>query len=75
MNKYILLILSLLLIQSCKLLPDAISGATKGYDLNGNSLYHRTEETKLKVGELQVMGEVKKPGKVKLKNFYKREVF
>lgn len=75
MNKYILLFLTALLLQSCRHLIDGMSGATKNYDPNGNSLYHRTDETQLKVGELQVLGEVKKPGKVKLKNFYKREVF
>jgi hypothetical protein len=59
---------------SCKLIPDAISGATKGYDSDGISFYHRTEETKLKSGELYVEGEVKKPGKVNYKRYGKREV-
>ncbi len=60
---------------SCNMLPDAISGATKGYDAEGNSFFHRTEETKLKAGELWVEGEVRKPGKVNLRKYYKREVF
>lgn len=60
---------------SCNMLPDAISGATKGYDADGNSFFHRTEETKLKPGELWVEGEVRKPGKVNIRKYYKREVF
>lgn len=63
------------LFSSCSLIPDAISGATKGYDADGNSFYHRTEETKLKIGELWVEGELRKTGKVNLKKYYKREVF
>ena len=55
--------------------PDAVSGATSGYKQTGNSLYHCTEETSLKVGELLVEGEVENPGKVSLESFYKREVF
>jgi hypothetical protein len=60
---------------SCNIIPDAISGATKGYDADGNSFYHRTEETKLATGELWVEGEVMKSGKVNLRRLYKREVF
>ena len=70
-----LMIASMAIVSSCNLLPDAISGASKVYDKNGNSLYHQTDETKLRVGELFVEGEVKSPGKVNLKDYYKREVF
>jgi hypothetical protein len=66
---------SMAIVSSCKLLPDAISGATSKYYKNGNSLYHQTDETKLQVGEINIEGEVKNPGKVKLRNLYKREVF
>lgn len=55
--------------------PDAVSGATKSIASNGNSYYHRTEETSMEVGELVITGEVKNPGKVDLMDFYKREVF
>jgi hypothetical protein len=70
-----ILIILLVLMSSCKLLPDAISGATKGYDADGNSYYHRTDETKLKTNDLFVEGEVGKAGKVNLRKYYKREVF
>ncbi len=63
------------IVSSCNLIPDAISGATKGYNADGNSFYHRTEETNLKTGELWIDGEVRNPGKVKLRRLYKREVF
>jgi len=74
-SKSVLIIINCLAIfSSCKLIPDAISGATKGYDADGISFYHRTEESKLKPGELFVEGEVKKPGKVSYKKYGKREV-
>ena len=60
---------------SCNILPDAFSGATSKYYKNGNSLFHQTDETELKVGNLTVEGEVKNPGNVKLRKLYKREVF
>ncbi len=63
------------IVSSCKLVPDAISGATSKYYKNGNSIYHQSDETRLKVGEIAIDGEVKNPGKVKLKRLYKREVF
>ncbi len=62
----------------CNLLPeslaDAISGASKPMAQDGNSLFHQTDEVSLKPGELEITGEVKNPGKVNLKNHYKREV-
>jgi len=63
-----------LLLPSCSNHPDGISGATKDYSSNGNSFYHRTAETELKTGALRVDGEVREPGKVNLKKFFKREV-
>ena len=60
---------------SCNILPDAFSGATSKYYKNGNSLFHQTDETELKVGNLTVEGEVKNPGEVKFRKLYKREVF
>jgi hypothetical protein len=57
------------------MLPDGFTGASKKYDKNGNSLYHRFEESKMEVGEISIEGEVMKPGKVELGNFYKREIF
>lgn len=62
------------LLPSCGNHPDGISGATKDYDSNGNSFYHRTTETKLKTCDLRVEGEVRKPGEINLKNYFKREV-
>ncbi|MFP4556906.1 MAG: hypothetical protein ACLFNU_08560 [Bacteroidales bacterium] len=74
--KYIIIFLTIAVTaHSCNLIPDAISGATRGYDANGNSFYHRTKETNLKTGELWIDGEVKNPGKVNLRKLYKREVF
>ena len=54
---------------------DAVSGATQTYKPDGNSLYHRTEETRLKIGELWVEGEVQNPGRINLEKLYKRDVF
>lgn len=71
----LILIGAALLLSSCNLIPDAFTGATKNYDTNGNSLYHRTDETSLATGDLFIEGEVKNPGEVKLKKYYKREVF
>lgn len=76
-NKLLLLFL-LAAMSSCNKfsnLFDAISGASKTMKQNGNSLFHQTDETTLKIGELYVEGEVEKPGKVNLEDFYKREVF
>ncbi len=69
-----LLLISSITLSSCRFMPDAISGATRGYDADGNSFYHRTEETRLKVSDLYVEGEVKNPGKVSHKKYLKREV-
>ena len=78
-TKILALAFYLILISSCNLLPDslvdAISGASKQMALDGNSLFHQTELVSLQEGELQVAGEVEKPGKVDLDNHYKREVF
>jgi hypothetical protein len=56
-------------------LTDALSGASKSMTLDGNSLYHQSEEIKLAVGSLEIAGEVEAPGLVALKNYYKREVY
>lgn len=69
------LLVTVTIFSSCNFLPDAISGATSKYYKNGNSVYHQTDETKLKVGEIVIEGEVKNPGKVSLRRLYKREVF
>ncbi|PKP48889.1 MAG: hypothetical protein CVT92_15690 [Bacteroidetes bacterium HGW-Bacteroidetes-1] len=74
-NLFLLLLTVVLISSSCNHRPDAVSGATKGYETNGNSFYHKTDETSLKVGDLIVEGEVQNPGKVNLENIYKREVF
>ncbi|MBE0639860.1 MAG: hypothetical protein IH598_15185 [Bacteroidales bacterium] len=65
---------SLLLMTSCNLNPDAVTGASKPMVQNGNSLFHQTEEVSLTVGEITIEGEVKNPGKLNLEDFYKREV-
>lgn len=70
-----IMIASMAIVSSCKLIPDAISGATSKYYKNGNSVYHQTDETKLTVGEIAIEGEVKNPGKASLRRLYKREVF
>ncbi len=63
---------------SCSILPesivDAITGASLTFSQDGNSLFHQTDQVKLTPGELTVKGEVKGPGKVNLRKFYKREV-
>jgi hypothetical protein len=63
----------------CNLLPetlaDALSGASKAMVQDGNSLFHQTDAIPLKTGELEVAGEVRKPGQVDLGNHYMREVF
>lgn len=68
----------MVLMTGCDLLPetlaDAITGASKPMAQDGNSLFHQTDEMSMKVGELEVAGEVKKTGKVNLDNHYKREV-
>ncbi|MDX9770654.1 MAG: hypothetical protein RBT19_09835 [Tenuifilaceae bacterium] len=61
-------------LSSCNIIPDAISGATRGYDANGNSFYHRTDETKLQTGNIVVEGEVKTTGLIRFKRYLKREV-
>jgi hypothetical protein len=69
----------LLALGSCSLIPDswagAITGASKAMALDGNSLYHQTDEISLEPGELEVAGGVKSPGRVNLNNHYKKEVF
>jgi hypothetical protein len=72
-----LIVLCLFSLLSCDFpqsLADAISGASKTMALDGNSLYHQSVEVSLEPGELEVTGEVRKPGKVKLSDFYKREI-
>lgn len=59
---------------SCTYLPDALTGASRPMATDGNSLFHQTELVELTVGELTVVGEVKKPGPVNLDDFYQREV-
>ncbi len=56
-------------------ISDTLSGASKSISLNGNSLFHQSEEVKLAVGSLEIAGEVEAPGLVELKNYYKREVY
>jgi len=63
-----------LIVVSCNIIPDGISGATKRMELNGNSLFHQTSETSMVTGILEIAGEVEGPGKVNLENHYKREV-
>jgi hypothetical protein len=69
----------LLALGSCNFIPetwaDAISGASKAMAMDGNSLYHQTDEVSLETGTLEVAGEVKNPGTVNLNKHYKREVF
>ena len=66
------------MLTSCQLVPDsladAITGATKGMAQDGNSLYHQTDEVLLTTGELMVDGEIKSPGRVRLRDHYEREV-
>ncbi|MDD3877659.1 MAG: hypothetical protein PHT69_13645 [Bacteroidales bacterium] len=65
----------MLILNSCNNIIDAFSGASKTMEQDGNSLFHQTDETTLKVGELFIGGEVEEPGKVELDDYYKREVF
>jgi len=53
---------------------DALSGASKSMSKDGNSLYHQTSMYKLQTGDLEIIGEVVKPGKINLKNYYIRDV-
>ena len=70
--------ISLILFTSCNFLPeslaDALSGASKPMATDGNSLFHQTDEVSLVPGELEILGEVKNPGKVNLNNHYKRDL-
>jgi hypothetical protein len=76
-NKFLILFL-ILISQSCDTfdsrIADAITGASKGMPKGGNSLFHQTDETSLKTTDLEVVGEVQKPGIVDFKKLYKREV-
>ncbi len=74
-TNFFVVMLLLTSLGACQTKTDGISGATETNYAGGNSLYHRTEETPLKVGEIFVDGEVQNPGKVDLSNFYQREVF
>lgn len=79
-NRFFLLTISLIIfLQSCESFPgsliDAISGASIVRALDGNSLFHQTEEQVLIPGELEVKGEILDGGKINFKDFYKREVF
>jgi hypothetical protein len=74
---YLLSIIVILSTTSCKFLSgsiDAITGATDILISDGNSHFHQTEEKSLLTGELQVTGEVERPGSVNLNNHYTREV-
>jgi hypothetical protein len=73
-SRSVIFLVVMSLITSCKYIPDAITGATKTMEANGNSLFHQTDEVSLKVGELIITGEVEVSGKVNLDNHYKREV-
>jgi len=67
--------LAIFLFPSCSKIIDAFTGASKPMKLNGNSLYHQTETSGMKTGELEILGEVEKQGKVNFKDFYTREVY
>ncbi len=54
---------------------DAVSGASKSFPMNGNSLYHQNDSKKLKEGSIEIAGEVENPGKVKKFKYFSREVF
>ncbi len=73
-NSIVILII-LMTLGACQIKTDGTTGATEVNNSGGNSLYHRTVETPLKVGEIFVDGEVQNPGKVDLSNYYQREVF
>lgn len=53
---------------------DAMSGATKNMTQDGNSLFHQTDAHKLQIGNFEVLGEVVKPGKIDLDDYYIRDV-
>ena len=72
---FLLMPFILFLSPSCKTVTDASTGATKVISQEGNSLFHQTKETSLKVGKIEVTGEVKNPGTIRLDALYKREVF
>ena len=73
---FILILVSAgLFLPGCKgALSDAITGASLPFDPDGNSMYHQSEETAMKPGNLEVLGEVEETGMVDLTQFYKREV-
>jgi hypothetical protein len=70
----VVFLFSMMFIVSCNYLPDALTGASKPMEFDGNSLFHQTELVSLEVGALTVEGEVKEPGTVNLDDFYQREV-
>jgi len=64
-----------LMATACNMLPDGYTGASKKYDKNGNSIFHRVEGIEMSMGEISVDGEIEKPAKINLNQFYKREIF
>jgi hypothetical protein len=68
--------LLVLLSYSCSFFPnhDAISGASKSMSASGNSLFHRTTETSLETGTVEVTGEVEKAGSVEFDALYIRDL-
>lgn len=75
MKKNNLIIVSLVFIfNSCEIIPDGLSGASKPMATDGNSLFHQTESVSLQTGTLEVAGEVEEPGMINFDNHYKREV-
>ncbi len=56
-------------------LADAVSGATRFAGMDGNSMYHQGEPVRLNSGAIEVLGELKEPGRVVFRRQIKREVF
>lgn len=73
-SEILLSLLILINLTACKFVHDAKSGATKSVSMNGNSLFHRMPERKMKTGSLQIEGEILGAGEIKLDGYYKREV-
>jgi hypothetical protein len=68
-----------MMISACNNIPDritdAITGATQFAGMDGNSMYHQGDPATLTPGNIEVLGEIKKPGTVRFKGLIKREVF
>lgn len=56
-------------------MTDTITGATQFAGMDGNSMYHQGDPVALKTADIEVLGEIKEPGKIRFRRQIKREVF